>query len=59
MPPLGEETSVQAVVGSTVWAIHRLKKIKELGDERPQLRALVYAPKYFPFVCRNQENIFV
>ena len=40
MPPLGEETSVQAVVGSTVWAIHRLKKIKELGDERPQLRAL-------------------
>ena len=34
MIPLGEETAVQAIVGSIVWAFRRLKKTKESEDER-------------------------
>ena len=35
---LGEETAVQAVVGSIFWAIRRLKKAKVSGDERASQR---------------------
>ena len=38
--PLGDETAVQAVVGSIVSGrVRRLKKAKVSGDERPRLRA--------------------
>ena len=36
---LGEETAVQAVVGSIIWEYRRLFNAKVSGDERPRLRA--------------------
>ena len=36
---LGEETAVQAVIGSISWAFRRLKKAKEPDDERLRICA--------------------
>ena len=36
---LEEETAVQTLVGSIIWAFRRLKKLKGSGDEGPRLRA--------------------
>ena len=37
--PLGEETAVQAVVGSYRLGVSQAQKAKVSGDERPRLRA--------------------
>ena len=48
---LGEETAVQAVVGSIVWVFRSLKKTKDAENERPRLRTSLNMPQlsfHFP-----------
>ena len=47
--PLGEETAVQAVVGSIVWAFRRLKKPMSRGmSARGYALHSVYLPTFLP-----------
>ena len=49
MLALGEETAVQAVVGSIVWAFSQAQKAKVWGYERLRLRASWRVPQTFLF----------
>ena len=49
---LGEETSARAVVGYIVRAFRSLKKTKESGAERQQLRDSYHMPPIFLYVLK-------